>query len=167
MKLLKAMGEAATCVGHDIHRFDIPFLLAECHCLGEAPPDCTDCNATAALFKGWRLGLPRKSTETCRGYAHRVLSKRAAGRKYSIPAATRPLHEAGHDARPTHLIFQAFQKTVQVPNAAAQGPLPERATRSDPRPQPPAVGGTRDDPEPTSRGTGSRAKRPTPLTTTR
>ena len=122
-KLLKAMGEAPACVGHNIHRFDIPFLLAECRRLGVAPPDCTDFIDTAALFKGWRLGMPRKPMETSKAYAHRVLSKRAAGLKYSIPACVRqlgiqastpPVHEAGHDAYLTHLIFQSLQTMVSA-----------------------------------------------------
>ena len=120
-RFLEAVGKAPTCAGHNIHRFDIPFLLAECRRLGVDPPDCTDFIDTAALFKGWKLGLPRKPTETSKAYAHRVLSKRAPGLKYSIPACVRRLgiqastprlHEADHDAFLTHVIFQALQKIV-------------------------------------------------------
>lgn len=116
--LLSAMREAPTCLGHNIHRFDIPFLRAEARRFDLRPPDCTDFIDTAALFKGWKLGEPKEPGETFEDYADRVLSRRVAGLRYAIPVCvtelrikvdTSWLHDASHDAYVTHLIFQALQ----------------------------------------------------------
>ena len=121
--LLEAMKRAPTCIGHNIHRFDVPFLLAESRRLGLSPPACADFVDTAALFKGWKLGMPRRSDENFETYARRVLGIRAPGLKYSVPTCLRELriqadgsrlHEAATDAYLTHLIFEALQR---VPSA--------------------------------------------------
>ena len=82
--LLQTMRKAPTCIGHNIHRFDVPFLMAECHRLGMEPPACEDFIDTAALFKGWKLGMPKEPGESHQDYADRVLSIRVAGLRYSI-----------------------------------------------------------------------------------
>ncbi len=116
--LLAAMRSAPTCIGHNIHRFDVLFLLAESRRLGLTPPDCADFIDTAAIFKGRRLGMQKAPGEDSKAYADRVLSIRAPGLKYSIPtcladlgieAGTARLHDASHDAYLTHLIFQALK----------------------------------------------------------
>lgn len=120
-RVLAAMGRAPTCIGHNIHRFDVPFLLAESHRLGASVPDCEHFIDTAAIFKGRKLAMPQKPTESPRAYADRVFSVRAPGLRYSIPtclaeldidAGTARLHDASHDAYVTHLIFQNLRKTV-------------------------------------------------------
>jgi len=119
--LLDAMREAPTCMGHNIHRFDIPFLRAECRRFDVRPPHCTDFIDTAALFKGWKLGERKGPGETFEDYADRVLSRRVAGLRYAIPTCvtelritedTSRLHDASHDAYVTHLIFQALRRIL-------------------------------------------------------
>jgi DNA polymerase III epsilon subunit-like protein len=116
-RLLDAMRSTPACVGHNIHRFDIRFLLAESRRLGMAPPSQRDFIDTAALFKGWRLGLLKAPHESHEDYANRVLSIHSAGLKFSVEACMRVLgiradmtgrHSAGHDAYLTHLILQAL-----------------------------------------------------------
>ncbi len=117
-RLFEAMRSAPICMGHNIHRFDIKFMQAESRRLGLQPPLARDFIDTAALFKGWKLGMPKEPHESHQDYAHRVLSIRSAGLKYSVEACMRALgvradtaglHSAGHDAYLTHLIFQALQ----------------------------------------------------------
>lgn len=122
-RLLDALASAPMCMGHNIHKFDILFLLAESRRLGMNLPGCADFVDTAALFKGWKLNMPRRPDENFETYARRVLGIRAPGLKYSIPACLRELriqtgsshlHDAGNDAYVTHLIFEALQR---VPSA--------------------------------------------------
>ena len=124
-----AMENAPACIGHNVHRFDIPFLLAEGRRLGVSPPECHDFIDTAALFKGRRLGMARNPGETPKAYADRVFSIRAPGLKYSIPtcirdleieAGTSKLHDASQDAYVTHLIFQALEGGAQPTTPGAQ-----------------------------------------------
>ena len=56
-RLLAAMRSAATCIGHNIHRFDVPFLLAECRRFGVQAPNCEHFIDTAAIFKGRQRSL--------------------------------------------------------------------------------------------------------------
>lgn len=116
-KLLKMMRAAPTCVGHNIHRFDVDFLLAEAKRLGMEPPEYDDYLDTAAWYKGRKLGLRKASDERWRQYALRVLSMPVPGLYYSIPRClealgidARPskLHDASADAFFTHLILQAL-----------------------------------------------------------
>jgi DNA polymerase III epsilon subunit-like protein len=109
------------CVGHNIHQFDVLFLLAESRRLGMNPPGCADFIDTAALFKGWKLKMPRRPDENFEAYTRRVLGIRAPGLKYSVPACLRELriqaggsqlHDAGSDAYLTHLIFEALRKVL-------------------------------------------------------
>jgi DNA polymerase III epsilon subunit-like protein len=120
-RLLDAMNHAPMCIGHNIHRFDVPFLLAESRRHGAQPPDCTHFVDTAAIFKGRKLRMSRNPVETPKAYAERVFSIRAPGLKYSIPKCLEELgivvgalqlHDAGHDAYLTHLIFQALQERL-------------------------------------------------------
>lgn len=117
-RLMTEMQTARTLMGHNIHRFDVPFLIAECRRLGVELPNCADSIDTAALFKGMKLGLPKRPSESHQDYANRVLSIRAPGLRYSIAACTRELmiptdgtdlHDAGQDAYVTHLIYQALR----------------------------------------------------------
>jgi hypothetical protein len=91
------------------------------------PPACVDFVDTAALFKGWKLGMPRRPDESFEAYARRVLGIRAPGLKYSVPACLRAfgirlepshLHDAGNDAYATHLIFEALQKVLAAGSEA-------------------------------------------------
>lgn len=119
--LLQTMRKARTCVGHNVHRFDIPFLIAECERIGMAPPACEDFIDTAALFKGWKLGMLKKLGESHREYANRVLSIRVAGLRYSIKTCigelgieldASTLHDAGRDAYATHIILKTLEKVL-------------------------------------------------------
>ena len=120
-RLFEAMAAAPACVGHNIHQFDILFLLAECRRLAIPAPDFRDHVDTAALFKGWKLNMPRQPDEDFEKYTRRVLGIRAPGLKYSISACLEALgiqadpsqlHDAGGDAFATHMIFQALQRVV-------------------------------------------------------
>lgn len=84
-RLFEMMNQAATCVGHNIHRFDIPFMLADARRLGLTPPPTDNFVDTAALYKGWKLGVARRPGETHRRYAENVLSRMAYGVRLSIP----------------------------------------------------------------------------------
>lgn len=119
--LLTQLNAAPACVGHNIHRFDVLFLLNECRRLGMEPPGCRQYIDTAALFKGCKLGLPKEPGETHQDYANRVLSIRVRGLRYSVQACLRQLgihlssaglHDAAYDSQATHLIFQALLKVL-------------------------------------------------------
>ena len=118
VRILDAMKRAPTCIGHNIHRFDVPFLLAESRRLGVQAPDCEHFIDTAAIFKGRKLRMSKNPAESPKAYADRVFSVRAPGLKYSVPtclaelgieAGTAQLHDASHDAYLTHLIFEALR----------------------------------------------------------
>lgn len=122
-RLLDALTSVPVCMGHNVHQFDILFLLAECRRLGLTPPACADFVDTAALFKGWKLNMPRRPEENFETYTRRVLGIHTSGLKYSVPACLQALgiqvdpshlHDAGNDAYATHLIFEALQR---VPSA--------------------------------------------------
>lgn len=118
-RLLAAIREAPTSMGHNIHLFDLRFLRAECRRIGAREPDSSAFIDTAALFKGWRMGtLYDHRHESPRDYAVRVLSTRAKGLKYSVEACLTALaikadksgmHDASEDAYLTHLIFEALR----------------------------------------------------------
>jgi DNA polymerase III epsilon subunit-like protein len=82
---------------------------------------------TAALYKGWKLGMPRQPGENSEMYARRVLGIRAPGLKYSVPTCLQTLgiqiepshlHDADNDAYATHLIFEALQKILAAGSEA-------------------------------------------------
>ena len=117
--LLKALNDAPGCMGHNIHRFDIPFIRAECDRLGMKCPDTLEYVDTAALYKGWKLGQPKRQRETQAAYAERILSQRVFGLKYAIPTCLQELgipvdqaqlHDASRDAYATHLIFERLAR---------------------------------------------------------
>ena len=120
-RLLDLLNHAPVCVGHNIHKFDVPFLLAEAKRLGLEPPRVDDFVDTAALFKGWRIGVRKRPNETPRAYAEQVLSTKAYGVKYSIPACLNELridkklgkaHDAAGDAYLTHLIYDKLMSVL-------------------------------------------------------
>ncbi|NLX13800.1 MAG: 3'-5' exonuclease [Phycisphaerales bacterium] len=120
-RFLEMIGNAPACIGHNIHMFDVLFLNAEAKRLGLAMPSTHDFADTAALFKGWKMGVSKSSRESHRDYAQRVLSMRVPGLKYAIPACVKSLgikadmsgaHVACHDAYLTHLIYQRLQRLV-------------------------------------------------------
>lgn len=128
-RLLGVLSTAPSCVGHNIHRFDILFLIAECRRLGVPVPEFGHFVDTAALYKGWKLNMERRSDETFKKYADRVLETRAPGLKFSlatclqflgIQTATAQLHQAGDDAFLTHLVFEALKKVVPADSSAVQ-----------------------------------------------
>lgn len=119
-RLVAYLQDAEQCVGHNIHLFDIPFLLAEANRYDVICPDYQNYVDTAALYKGWQLGLSRGS-RTHREYALDVLSRRVIGLKYSVTACIQKLgvsvdvsmlHDAGRDCYATHLIYEKMQQFV-------------------------------------------------------
>ncbi len=119
-RLLTAISNAPLCVGHNIVRFDLPFLLAECSRYAIDAPAIEHFHDTAALFKGWKLDSRYNHiNESPHQYAQRILSIRAQGLKYSIPvcieefgikAENRQLHDAAVDAQLTHEIFEHLRR---------------------------------------------------------
>jgi len=128
-RLFEAVATVPTGVGHNIHQFDILFLVAESRRFGVPVPEFGHFVDTASLFKGWKLNLSRKTGETHKQYTDRVLAIRAPGLKYSLPtclaslgiqAGETRLHQAGDDAFLTHLIFEALKKVVPADWSAVQ-----------------------------------------------
>ncbi len=122
-RLFAVMSEFVTCAGHNIHRFDNLFLLAEAHRFGLTPPETRDFVDTAALFRGWKLGIRKRPGETHQSYAERVLLRADWGVKYSLPTCIKQLHieadlEHAHDARNdaymTHLILARLQDVLSL-----------------------------------------------------
>lgn len=122
-RLVALLERAPACVGHNVYVFDIPFLMAEVRRLRSKAPSVAGFVDTAALFKGWKLGLPQRATESHRAYAERVLAIRSPGLKYSIPACLRELkidrkavkaHDATGDAYLTHLIYAKLTATLDA-----------------------------------------------------
>lgn len=119
--LLKALQSAAHCMGHNIHRFDLAFLEAECTRMAYPMPSVADYVDTAALYKGWKLGEAKSADESHSDYASRILSMRVAGLKYSLPTCLRALgisvpsstlHDASADAYATHRVYQALSRRL-------------------------------------------------------
>ncbi len=119
--LLKALDSAPHCMGHNIHRFDLAFLHAECNRIGYAMPNVSDYVDTAALYKGWKLGQAKRTRETHRDYANRILSLRVPGLKYSLATCVRALgikldsstlHDASADAYATHSVYKALTRRL-------------------------------------------------------
>lgn len=117
-RLLDRLGGAKVCIGHNIHRFDVPFLLAECRRFNVTPPETRDYIDTAAHYKGWKLNMKQLAGETQKAFADRVLELRVKGLKYAIPECVRDLkikaeggalHDAAHDTYLTYLIFEALR----------------------------------------------------------
>lgn len=115
---LNALTAARQCMGHNIHRFDLAFLRAECVRLGHAMPEVENHIDTAALYKGWRLAEPKRATETHMHYANRILSLRVRGLKYSLATCivalgidldSEKLHDASVDAYAAHLVYAALR----------------------------------------------------------
>ena len=122
-RLLGLLNQAPACMGHNIHMFDVLFLTAEARRLGRAPPRVDGFVDTAALFKGWKLGISKEPNETHRSYAERVLSMKTPGLKYSIQTCLDELridrnaakaHDAAGDAYLTHLIYGKLMSAIGV-----------------------------------------------------
>jgi DNA polymerase III epsilon subunit-like protein len=120
-RLLAAMQNAPVCMGHNIHRFDVAFLQAESRRLGVPAPDAREFIDTAALFKGWKLGMTQAPGESHQEYAQRVLAVRTPGLRFSVEACLRELriqaetgglHAADEDAYLTHRIFEALREKL-------------------------------------------------------
>ncbi|MBP7937821.1 MAG: 3'-5' exonuclease [Phycisphaerae bacterium] len=117
-RLLTFLAQARECVGHNVHRFDVLFLTVEASRYGLACPSFRDYVDTAALFKGWKVGMHKSHDISHEEYANRVLSIPVAGLKYSLPVCieelgialpTDNLHDAGRDCHATHLIYEELK----------------------------------------------------------
>ncbi|MFQ6026718.1 MAG: exonuclease domain-containing protein [Dehalococcoidia bacterium] len=118
-------------VGHNIIRFDRGFLLeaARRHRreMAGGPTVIDEVDDlriprfidTAALYKGYKLGLKPGPRESHFDYCHRVLETRVPGLRYNLPAACVdlgiatddiPRHRAAGDVRLTLRLFQALLK---------------------------------------------------------
>ena len=75
-------------VGHNVIRFDAPFLQAAVRRHLDTMKPAAFSNSrfvdTAALYKGWRLGTKPMAGEGHVEYAERVLNIRARGLRYSL-----------------------------------------------------------------------------------
>ena len=118
-------------VGHNIIRFDRGFLLEAARRHRRARQGQTTVIDevdhlrlprfidTAALYKGYKLGLKPGPRESHSDYCHRVLETRAPGLRYNLPAACTDLgiptndvqrHRAAGDVVLTARLFQELLK---------------------------------------------------------
>lgn len=115
-------------IGHNVFRFDRPFLLNE---LARSLPSFDPEDDflpdrfidTAAIVKGRKIGQKRKKTEPHHDYAMRVLDIEVSGATYGlqstckemgIPTEGLELHRAAGDATLTYRLFEALLKQLGV-----------------------------------------------------
>jgi len=106
-------------VGHNVLRFDMPFLRAELRraCIPMPSLQAERIVDTAALYKGWKLGLAPRPDEPHHVYAGRVLDIRAFGLKFNlghccaecgVDLSDVTAHRAAGDVLATHRLLQAM-----------------------------------------------------------
>ena len=108
-------------VGHNIFRFDQPFLKNTASRYQHPLKDLLTINRlvdTAAIYKGQKMGLPQQENEAHIAYASRVLDQRVKGLKYNLKVAcddyqveTRDVraHRAAADVLITHRLYEALR----------------------------------------------------------
>jgi DNA polymerase III epsilon subunit-like protein len=101
-------------VGHNVLRFDAPFLEAACRSAGLPPPQSSRYRDTAALYKASRLGLHPRPGQDHRSFALAALDVRAPGLRYNLGACCRELgvavdgttaHRAAGDVAVTQRLY--------------------------------------------------------------
>ena len=110
-------------VGHNIFRFDQPFLLAVARKYNHPLKDNLGPNRlidTAVIYKGSKMDLKEIPDEPFMLYASRVLDKPVKGLKYNLQAAWEEknvktndvrAHRAAADVLITHRLYEALRTT--------------------------------------------------------
>ena len=71
-------------VGHNVLRFDMPFLEAACRKAGLNPPGRPRYRDTAALYKARCLGMTARPNQDHWSFAFQALDQRAPGVRYAL-----------------------------------------------------------------------------------
>jgi DNA polymerase III epsilon subunit-like protein len=105
-------------VGHNIVRFDVPFLEASCRRVGLVSPERRRYHDTAAIFKGARMSMPYQSTRAATHYDYGLMVLGVPSRlKYNLALACASYglqaddviaHRAAGDVLMTHRLYQAI-----------------------------------------------------------
>lgn len=120
--------------GHNILRFDMPFINEECKRMCTIPPPKSSWFDTAAIFKAWQLSLPDQKWaqeptilqqigeyETFYDYGVMILAKRTKGLYYNLPHCCETLnidvsdikfHRAGADVTATYRVRSALASII-------------------------------------------------------
>lgn len=115
--------EGLPLIGHNVSRFDAPFLEAACKSVGLTPPDHSRYIDTAALFKARKLGIQSATFSSHWQFAEHVLNVRSYGLKYNLGHCCDTLgidrsdvvqHRAGADCVLTHRLYTALTEKVAV-----------------------------------------------------
>ena len=118
------IGENYPLVGHNIFRFDHPFLLNIARKYGHPLVSDLKLNRlidTAVIYKGYKMSLSRKEDEPFMFYASRVLDQPVKGLKYNLETACRDqqvqtndviAHRASADVLITHRLYEALRSNL-------------------------------------------------------
>lgn len=110
-----------TLIGHNIFRFDHPFLLNESKRVGHdlsSTFKLSRLKDTAVMYKGWKLNMDPKFYVSSNQYASEVLGKKVKGLKYNVKTICEELeidmtdvkqHNAVDDCILTSRIFQIMR----------------------------------------------------------
>jgi DNA polymerase III epsilon subunit-like protein len=108
-------------VGHNVLRFDMPFLEAACSQVGVIPPSRPRYRDTAALYKAHRLGMRPRPNQDHWSFAFQALDRAAPGVKYSLPVCCEQLsipfdgitrHRAAGDVTLTQRLYDRLLATL-------------------------------------------------------
>ena len=115
------IGEGYPLVGHNVFRFDHPFLLNAARRHNHPLKDTFSVNRlidTAVIYKGKKMELERREAEPFMLYASRVLDQPVKGLKYNLKAACEDnqvrtddviAHRAAADVLITHRLYEALR----------------------------------------------------------
>ena len=116
-----SIGDTHPLVGHNIFRFDHPFLLTTARRNNHPIKDSLTLNRlvdTAVIYKGQKMELTMKEGETFMSYASRVLDPPIKGLKYNLKAACEDnsvvtndvrAHRASADVLITYRLYEALR----------------------------------------------------------
>ncbi len=111
-------------IGHNVFRFDHPFLLNESKRLSHTLPTVFKMDRlidTAVDYKGWKLGMDPANYKSYSLYASSVLGKKVKGLKYNIKTICEELeidmsdvtqHNAVDDCKLTSRIYQKMREVT-------------------------------------------------------
>ncbi len=111
-------------VGHNLFRFDQPFLIKESHRNSHPLKDLlpiTRLIDTAVLYKGWKMGWKTFPTVPHHVYASKVMDRRVRGLKFNLKTASETvgvdlseveLHRAEGDVYLTQKLFESLKSVI-------------------------------------------------------
>ncbi len=111
-------------IGHNVFRFDHPFLLNESKRIGHHLASSFKLSRlidTAVMYKGWRLNMNPKNYKTYTQYASLVLGAKVKGLKYNVKTICEELeidmegltqHNAVDDCILTSRIYQKMREVT-------------------------------------------------------